>query len=63
MRIPPRLVLVSALLGVVLAVAGAVEALACARPVAVVTVFAGAFGAGAALATTWAARRRTPVSG
>ena len=43
------LLLLSAVLGFGLALAGAASALACARPVEVVTVFAGAFGSGAAL--------------
>jgi hypothetical protein len=49
MRARSALVVLSAVLGLLLAARGAVEALACARPVAIVTVFAGAFGAGAAL--------------
>lgn len=45
----PALLLVSAVIGVVIAIVGAASAIEWARPVDVVAIFAGAFGSGATL--------------
>jgi hypothetical protein len=57
MRSRPVVIVISAVLGLFVAALGAVDALSCARPVAIVTVFAGAFGAGAALVAALHERR------
>jgi hypothetical protein len=53
----PTLLLIGALAGLVIAAQGASSLLASARAVDVVTVFAGAFGAGAALADALHSRK------